>query len=891
MLLAALTSPARAATQAELNVEIDRIEVTGVTAFTGGEIEDALEISVGDRLEHAKVVRTAESLEALYRIHGYEQTRIQTRLLRRKGEGGRAENVLEIGIAEGAPTRIGEVTFVPENVQDRVFEKYWGRLEGELRAKVPIPLGSVFDQEKITTSKRGLQEIFASEEFVGAKVDDVRVQDVPAPAGGLPAARWVKLEFHIDLGDRVSFGFRGNQAFSSAHLASLVEDQRVLGLGKDYVNAIHDRIEEAYREEGFANVRVISYTFERPSDHERHVTFTIDEGPRVRIDSVDFDGNQVFTATELRKRFFEVASNLVQREYYIEKDVQHAAELLLEWIKSKGYLSAKLITINTAFVPRRKPEPPNSAVRLVIYLYEGDQTTVHAVHLKGVQALSAEEARDLLGVKEGEPLNLFAFSQGIEALKSAYRARGFLGVRVANENTNGVVTYSQDNRNAEISLEVEEGPQFRSGPIEIEGLAMTKEYVVRRELSFKEGEVLEEGKLVESEANLRRLGIFSNATIRLLDDPEHADRKLVRVSVQEGTPGLIAGGPGYRNDLGVRVFSEVSYNNLWGRNHTLSLGTAVNRRLDDFHFLEYSAQLAYLWPWFGIDELNFRPAITASGVQYINFDAETVSLTLTWEKRILKNPNLSASFTYALERVNQFHSTDPACTDNDPNTPCVDNQKLRIGSIMPSLRLDLRDNPLAPTSGLYAVISDEIAHPWLLSQLTPQPVAYNRFMFRTDYLVPVSRDITWFFSVRGGLEFNRTRPFAVTDSSGNTTFPGDGGFIPLIKQFALGGANSLRGYSEQELNAQNTLIQGSLTYMNYRTQLDLPFSGALRFGPFLDAANLNIDHFSFGDLHYGAGFGFHYQTPVGPVNLDWGFKLKPEPNTDTNHIYFSIGVI
>jgi outer membrane protein insertion porin family len=107
----------------------------------------------------------------------------------------------------------------------------------------------------------------------------------------------------------------------------------------------------------------------------------------------------------------------------------------------------------------------------------------------------------------------------------------------------------------------------------------------------------------------------------------------------------------------------------------------------------------------------------------------------------------------------------------------------------------------------------------------------------------------------------------------------------------LGGVSSLRGFGEQELNSQNTVIKGSLSYVNYRTQLDVPISGGLRVGPFLDAANLRIDSFSFGGLRYGSGFGFHYLTPVGPVNLDWGFKLNPLPGEDTNQFYFSIGVL
>jgi outer membrane translocation and assembly module TamA len=66
----------------------------------------------------------------------------------------------------------------------------------------------------------------------------------------------------------------------------------------------------------------------------------------------------------------------------------------------------------------------------------------------------------------------------------------------------------------------------------------------------------------------------------------------------------------------------------------------------------------------------------------------------------------------------------------------------------------------------------------------------------------------------------------------------------------------------------------------------------MRFGPFLDGANLLVNEFSFtSGLRFGAGFGFHYQSPVGPVNFDLGFKLKPRIDEDPYQFYFSIGHI
>jgi outer membrane protein assembly complex protein YaeT len=807
LLAASISGAAVAAPRTDPSLEIDRIEVTGITAFAQQDIEDSLEVSPGDVLERLKVARTTENLQELYRIHGYEKVSIHSRVIRRKSETGELESVLEFTVTEGAPTRISSIRFTSDAVRDQAFDKYWGSLEGDLRVKAALLPGDVYDQEKVSAARRAVQDLLATEEFIGAKVDDVRISDAQPSATATPAqarsvARWVMIDFHVDLGDRVAFGFRGNTIFTQARLSGLVEEQRVLGFGKDYIGAIRARIEEEYHSEGFARVKVTPFTRERPNKQERHVTFEIDEGPRVTIDEVTFDGNAIFTSEELRQQFMNRASTLIQHGYYVEKDVQKAVDQVIEWLKSKGYLSAKSVTISTlpSVRPRRAGQTPSS-VRLVVYLFEGDQTEVHSVSFAGLSAFTPEEVKHTLGLEEGQPLNLFTFSEGLETLKTAFRGKGYLSIRILNEGTESVVRYSDDNRRAEVHLEFSEGYQYRVSGIQIEGLSQTREEVVTRELTFKDGDVLSETTLAETEARLRKLNIFSVVAIRLTDDPDRPDAKLVKVSVQEGTPGILAGGPGFRNDFGARLFGQAAYTNLWGLNHTLSFTTNVNRRIDNFRFVEYQAQVAYLYPWVFGNDLALRPAFTVTGDQYINFDATTINASVSLEKRLMRELGMVGSLTYSLERVHQFNA----------HVSSTDNVDLRIGAVTPSIRLDTRDSVLNPTTGWFASLSYELASPYFLSQHDPYPVGYSRIQGRLDRLITLPYGITWYLSYRAG--FERSSEATITDPATGIENP-QSGAIPLIKQFALGGASSLRGYTEQALNRQDFAIRGSLSYYN-----------------------------------------------------------------------------
>jgi outer membrane protein insertion porin family len=889
---------------------VDRIELSGVTAFTQPEIEESLEVSPGDALERAKVVRTAENLQELYRERGFEQVAIKSRIYRRKADEGGAnafESVLEFAVVEGKPTRVGAVRFAAEGGVDQSFVRYWRGLQDSLKSRLGLNPGDILDQEKLASGRRAVQDLMAGEEFIGARVAEVRVTTTTAPAietlpppsasqtgraSGIKTTadlvadtgRWVELDIRIDLGDRVSFGFRGNKTFTVGRLSGLVDEQRQLGFGKDYVGAIRGKIEEAYRAEGFARVRIEAFPMERPKQQERHVTFDIDEGPRVTIESILFDGNSVFSQDELTKQFYVRAPSSLQHGYYVEKDVQKTSELLVEWIKSKGYLGSKVVTISQLpGAPARRPGQIPDSVRLVIYLYEGDQTLVHTISFKGLNAISAVDVRRLLGIQTGQPLNLFAFSEGLEELKTAYRAKGYINVRIANEGTDSVVRYSDENRRADVSVEVEEGFQYKVGAIQIDGLVQTREIVVRRELQLKENEVLSEPLLAESEARLRRMGIFSVVTVRLVDDPDRPDAKIVRISLQEGTPGVLAGGPGFRNDFGFRLFGQAAYTNLWGLNHTLSLTANVNRRVEDYRFVEYQVQLAYLYPWFLTSDSTLRPSLTMTGNQFIQFDSTTTNAALTWEKRLFANPGLWFSMTYNVEYDNNFNVLDRSTGLRTS----AENQRLRIGALTPAFRFDSRDNPLSPTRGWFGTLSYEYASPALYSQSEPYPVGYSRMQGRIDRLIALPYGMSWYLSYRAGFE---------RSSEANIAGYARSGAIPLHKQFALGGVGSLRGFKEQQLNVQDQNLYGTLSYSNYRTQIDLPISGALKFGPFLDAANLNVDNtapgiFLFGGLRYGVGFGFHYQTPVGPVNLDIGFNPARRDNEDPWRFYFSIGFI
>lgn len=870
-------------------IEIDEINLLGVSVFDQKDLEKIIEVSPGERLDRTKVIQTAKNLQVLYRSGGYELVKIESRVTQRVPKpGARVENILEFMISEGKPTRVAAIDVTFDNAG-------WSDRLQSVTGKIGLKTGDLFDREKLLNGYRSVQDALTGYDFLSPKVEDAVVETVgPADYQISPdlvatTARWVKLKVHASLGDRVDFGFRGNAVFPNSQLSLWIDEQRLLGFSQDYVERLRSRFEEEYRKLGYDKISVEVFTFEDRKNQKRKITYVFTEGPRVEVEQIQFDGNSVFSQETLLDKFNDLASSSVGRGYYVAKDIEKSSEVLIEWLKSEGYLAAKLVSISRTY--RRNGE----RVDLVIYLYEGEQTTVESVQYDGLTVFTAPEVSRFLGNEADKPLNLYALNEGLEVLKANYRDRGYLDVKIKNEGTARLVLYSQENRIANIHLEMDEGIQYRITQIQIEGLQKTKPSTVIRELEVREGEILSERQWYQSEAKLRRLGVFSIASIKAFPDPDRKDGKILKITVEEGTPGLIAGGIGLRNDIGGRAFGQIQYANLWGDNHTVLLSGAANRRFPGFGyqfcgsssqnaeapnsdhcFIEYSVSLGYVWPWFAWGETTFRPRISLERTQFNNFDANTIALQASWERILARKFGLTGVFSYSFEVIEQYNANE-----------VTDNQHLRIGSITPTLILDRRDSPLAPTKGTYTTLSWDLALPEFLSQNSPPddpPIAYSRLQFRSDFFAPLPKGADLFLSFRTGLEYNLAAPPG--DASGSAYA------IPLIKQYTLGGIGSLRGFKEQSIFVDPRIaVRGSLTYVNYRAQLDLPFAGSMKFGPFIDAANLNLDRYSLGELRYGFGAGLHYKSPVGSVNFDLGFNPEPRAGEDSYQLHFSIGNI
>ncbi|HEY2150308.1 MAG TPA: outer membrane protein assembly factor, partial [Vicinamibacterales bacterium] len=125
--------------------------------------------------------------------------------------------------------------------------------------------------------------------------------------------------------------------------------------------------------------------------------------------------------------------------------------------------------------------------------------------------------------------------------------------------------------------------------------------------------------------------------------------------------------------------------------------------------------------------------------------------------------------------------------------------------------------------------------------------------------------------------------------------------IPFSKRYFLGGATSVRGWGRFEISplTESGLPIGGDSLLAFSEELRAALRGNLGAVFFLDVGNVWAKSWAFDltDLRYAIGPGLRYQTPVGPLRLDFGYQLNPIPNLQVNgepqtrrwRIHFSIG--
>jgi len=494
-------------------------------------------------------------------------------------------------------------------------------------------------------------------------------------------------------------------------------------------------------------------------------------------------------------------------------------------------------------------------VDITVDIHEGEKTEILDVDITGVEADVKEKLMKIVGLKQGDPYNEVDISDARFKILDYYSEQGYANIDVT-------VARNIEGHKVSLKFNVTKGTRKLIGKAIITGNKATRYEVIKRELTNSEGEPYSFRTLANDRQKLYKIGLFTNVDIETLNRGEDIEDILIRV--KEGNAGAFEFGVGYGEYEQYRGFIQLSYRNLWGMNRQGSLRAEISG-------LEKRVILQYYEPWFMGHNLPFRVLLLREQKKEINIPGGDTIYKLVrhtasagFEKQL--SPKLKADIFYEFSVVKTYDvQPDVILSREDVGT-------LVISSIKSSVTYDTRDNPFNPSRGLLAGLSVKAASPLLFSE-----TYFNKFEAHGSFFHKLHKSVVLAVSLRGGLAFGY----------------GDTDELPIVERFFLGGGTTVRGYEQDTLGPKgddNNPIGGN-SYLEGNIELRTEIGRGFSLVPFLDMGNVWIkaSDMSVTDLKYTAGMGLRYDTPVGPLRVDYGFKLNRESDESRGAFHFSIG--
>ena len=324
----------------------------------------------------------------------------------------------------------------------------------------------------------------------------------------------------------------------------------------------------------------------------RKIIFTIDEGPKVRIGDIGFEGNTVFSEGELRgalelTKERGLISLFKGQDKFIKDKLEYDLNLnLLERYREVGYLYAKAgePSVQIVEAPRgwllffRKTK---QQYYLTIPIEEGEQFRWGSFEIEGIDTFDPELVKTGYNITPGEVINYVALKESNEELKKLYSTNGYLDMTVI-PNMNPDV----ESRTVDVKIIIDEGKQYIVNRIDFAGNTKTRDKVMRREFFLEEQQLFNGTLLDFSILRLNQLGFFEpieEKDYEVIKKPSEGEVDIV-VSVDEKSQQSIGLSGGVSGLSGSFFGINYSSNNFRGMGQRIDVQITTGTRTSQFMF-------------------------------------------------------------------------------------------------------------------------------------------------------------------------------------------------------------------------------------------------------------------------------------------------------------------
>jgi outer membrane protein insertion porin family len=690
------------------------------------------------------------------------------------------------------------------------------------------------------------------------------------------------------------FIFSGNKKLSASTIKEKLDTANVtlkrnVPLRASELQRFKQAITEVYAKEGYASA-IVDPKVSDAGPNTKKVTFHIDEGGKVKIGEIRFEGNKIFGARRLRAALKKTKEKSLFHLFgktliWSKESWGEDSENLKKFYMNHGYKDVVVGEPKVDLIARNPAGKTQAEKKfrmvVTIPVQEGKQFRMGELSIKGDTVFPPEALRKLYEIKSGKTYNYAAVENGNEAVRNLYQSRGYIY-----SYTNQVLVERKDRPDTvDVSVDVYEGDRFRLGRIEFSGNTKTQDKVLRREFRLLEGTWMNMGMFKRSVFKVNQLGYF-----KLKEDPVEFkfddENKLVNVLLKGEEVGRtdIQFGAGY-SEL-EHFFAQVAFNtrNFLGRGETFGISLQSGSLASQY-------SLSFSEPYFLDKRMMIGASVYKQKLDITTYIRNAKGGSVIWGDGLGDFDQFSIGYGY--EDVNAQYVTareifaggggNPHQPPLPPPYKGIPDAPLyyqpysgRTSSVTPGYSFDSRDDPFDPNSGTSMFGRVRYAG---------GPLGGDFHYWRPE------AGISWFHPL------SRKTIFAL-NFEGGIIVPFQGADIPVYDRYRLGGERSLRGFEylsvlprksngEEFLDAYGVPLGGD-RYLQLNLEYQIKLGGPLRFIVFTDIGNTwnESQGWELNLLRRSVGGELRIFLPIfqAPLRFIYGINLKPYPAVPSQNI-------
>jgi outer membrane protein assembly complex protein YaeT len=601
----------------------------------------------------------------------------------------------------------------------------------------------------------------------------------------------------------------------------------------------------------------------------------------VQVSSITFNGTNAVQQDELKGILATQESGFLpwsRKRFFDRPEFDRDVRRIEAFYADRGFPRAKVVGVDVAM------NDAKDKVAITVDINEGEPTIVESVNFDGFDGVPADHLERLEGrlpIVAGNPRDQRLILASHDMSIAELRDHGFPYASVRMVERPG----STDMR-VGLTLAAEAGPKAVFGAISIEGDVSVDEEVIRRELAFSEGDLYQLSRITESQRRIYSLELFQFANVvpRLLENRPTEVPIVVTVAESKHRRLQLAGGYGSEEKARGRIIwrhlnfgGDARVGEVEAKASSLEQGLRGSFTEPFLFQRGLSLRLSGSTWWANEPVYEYRSSGGRIGVSKdfsrAGFGAErgirnVVSATLIQEyEDYTIAPAVLEDQTFRDELI---------ALGLDPETG-------RGSGTVAALELDFSRNtvaqPLDPRQGYLVNGHVEKAGRFLRGTFD-----YTEVLGEARGYVPLGSRFVW---------ANRAR-------LGTIAGPSDA-LIPFYKRYFVGGSSSVRGWGRYQVSPLTPAGHpiGGRTMMEVSTEVRFAVRGKIGAVLFVDGGNVWADPWEVqvNKLRWAAGPGIRYDTPIGPMRVDFGIQLNPieglvlegDPENRRWRVHFSIG--